>query len=257
MRKLLVLTDLHITPESETIIGLDPAARLRKVLEHAAAHHADADRLILTGDLTNSGTAIEYDRLARNLQTLPWPVTYLLGNHDRRAGFCQRFPEAAVDADGFVQTVVDLPEALLICLDTLDEGGEPKQSGFLCDTRLDWLKSALTGAADRDVIVFLHHPPFLTGFGGMDSIGLRNRSELLAMLNAHGRVRLIVAGHIHRTITGNAEGIPAVTFKSPCHQMPMVLFSPDHSLSVDEPGAYGILLIGKDGAIVAHTEDVF
>jgi len=35
MRKILVFTDLHLLPEGETLIGLDPGARLRQGLGHA------------------------------------------------------------------------------------------------------------------------------------------------------------------------------------------------------------------------------
>ena len=60
---------------------------------------------------------------------------------------------------------------------------------------------------------------------------------------------------MHRTMSGHARGVPYTIFKSPCHQMPMLLGDADSSLSVDEPGAYGILLIHGDG-ITIHTEDV-
>ena len=36
--------------------------------------------------------------------------------------------------------------------------------------------------------------------------------------------------------------------------MPMALGSEDHHISVDEPGAYGIMISTEDG-IVVHTED--
>lgn len=43
-------------------------------------------------------------------------------------------------------------------------------------------------------------------------------------------------------------------FKSPCHQNPLNLVEQYASMSVDEPGAYGIILF--DGVnIIAHTED--
>lgn len=44
-------------------------------------------------------------------------------------------------------------------------------------------------------------------------------------------------------------------FKSPCHQAPLDLIRADSSLSIDEPGAYGLLLLARDG-VIAHSEDV-
>jgi 3',5'-cyclic AMP phosphodiesterase CpdA len=117
-----------------------------------------------------------------------------------------------------------------------------------------WLDAALASAGDRRVIVFTHHPPIDTGFGGMDRIGLRNRDALMACLHRHGNVAQVVSGHIHRTIQGSAGGIPVAILKSPCHQMPMTLGDHDPSLSIDEPGAYGLLLL-TDAGMVVHTED--
>ena len=113
MAKILLMTDLHMTPEGETIIGLDPLARLQAGLHHAAGVHPDADCLILMGDLTHHGLPEEYARLKEALRNLPWPVTLMLGNHDARPAFRATFPEAPTDAAGFVQSIVDLGELRL------------------------------------------------------------------------------------------------------------------------------------------------
>lgn len=256
MQKILVLTDLHITAAGETIIGLDPLERLTAVLAAAQADHPDAAHLILTGDLTHHGTGAEYHRLKHALADLPWPVTYMLGNHDRRAPFRAAFPKAAVTDDGYVQTFHDLPGWRLICLDTLDDPAPPdRHSGILCQARMDWLRETLATTPDR-AVVFLHHPPVVTGFDGMDAIRLRNDQDVLDLLAQFPCAVQLVAGHVHRNISGHAGHLPFVIFKSPCHQMPMKLGAPGSAHSVDEPGAYGILLLG-DGGVVAHSNDVF
>ena len=100
----------------------------------------------------------------------------------------------------------------------------------------------------------MHHPPHPTGFPGMDRIALRNGDEFHRLIRRHGNVRHIVAGHVHRTVSGSFRGVPFSIFKSPVHQQPMDLRACDTSLSVDEPAAYGILLLTPDG-VIAHTED--
>ena len=253
MSKLIVMTDLHVTEDGVQIIGLDPLARLRDGLAHAARHHPDADRLILTGDLTHHGTEAEYRRLRAALDGLPWPVSMTLGNHDRRAGFAAVFPDVARSPDGAVQEVVDIGPVRLILLDTLDEDHVPRHGGRLGAARLDWLRAALAGAEGRASLVFLHHPPFDTGFAGMDRIGLSDADDLLDVLRA-GRAAHVFAGHIHRTIMASVGGIPVSVFKSPCHQMPMLLGAEGSGHSVDEPGAYGLVL-ARGGQVVVHTED--
>jgi len=254
MHKVLVFTDIHILPEGETVIGLDPLARFAQGLAHALEHHPDAARIVLCGDLAHNAAPAEYARLKQALAGCPLPMDLMLGNHDRRAPFLAEFTQTPVTDAGFIQHYQDISDYRLIFLDTLNEEADDTHSGHLCAQRLDWLDQALATAGARRVVVFTHHPPIITGFSGMDWIGLHNRAELIGRLVAHGGVVQIVSGHIHRTIQGAAGGIPVSIFKSPCHQMPMALGFQDPSLSIDEPGAYGIVLLHDDGVIV-HTED--
>ena len=252
MPKILVFTDIHIVPEGKSIIGLDPVERLRKGLDHAARAHPDADRLVITGDLTHYGSTAEYARLKPLLEDRPWPVTLMLGNHDNRPTFRRSFPEAEVDANGFVQSVVEMEGVRLITLDTLHNAALPPHAGHLCADRLDWLRARL-GESETPALVFLHHHAFPSGFPGMDDIALTNAEELRAVLK-DGPVAHVFAGHIHRTIHASIDGLPMTVFKSTCHQMPMMLGVEGSSHSVDEPGAYGIIL--SDGwTTVVHFED--
>lgn len=260
--KALIFTDLHITPAGETIIGLDPAVRFAQGLAHALDRHPDAQHLILLGDLTNTGSDAEYARLAPLLADCPIPITVTMGNHDLRAPLHALFPQAA-DANGFAQSALDLGPTRLLILDTHDYDGQAplEQDGWLCDTRLAWLDAELARAArdGRDVVVFTHHPPCPTGFWAMDAIGLANAPALLSRLHNAPHVKHLICGHIHRTIHASAAnpnggGLPVTILKSPCHQIPMHLGQGTFAESVDEPGAYGILLALKD-TVVVHTED--
>ena len=87
----------------------------------------------------------------------------------------------------------------------------------------------------------------------MDAIKLLNSAVLVDRLR-EGGVAQLISGHVHRTTFGNARRVPWAVFKSPCHQMPMHLDDHSPSVSVDEPGAYGIVLLQPDGVIV-HIED--
>lgn len=255
MNKLLVMTDLHIVAQGETIIGIDPAIRLRSALKHAYRTHGDAKCLLLTGDLTHHGTQVEYERLRDILAEFPLPIHMTLGNHDDRENFLRVFPDTPL-ADGFVQNAFDLDGYRLIILDSLDQSPDNPihHSGLICPTRMAWLQSELRAAEDKEVLIFIHHPPMSVGFDGMDRIGLRNRQELRDLLNEFGNIRHIIAGHVHRTISGSVEGLSFSIFKSPSHQMPMIEKSDDSALSVDEPGAYGILRLSQNRVIV-HSED--
>ena len=257
MTKLLVFTDLHMLPEGHTIIGLDPEARLAQGLAHAARVHPDADRVIVTGDLTHFGDEESYRRLKRVLDGYPIPVSMTIGNHDDRSAFRSVFADVPVDDHGFVQTVIDYPDVRCLVLDTgigLSRDHADHAKGMLCPARLAWLERELIRAGDKPVLIFLHHPPHDTGFAGMDAIKLINGEALYDLLVRFANVRHVIAGHVHRTISGSHRGIPFSVFKSPLHQQPMPFGIDDTSSSVDEPGAYGILLVTPDGLLV-HTED--
>lgn len=251
MTKILLMTDLHLRPAGETIIGIDPWQRLESALTHAMNRHPDAERLILMGDLAHRGKRKVYRALAKRLADLPIPVSLTLGNHDKRGAFLQAFSGTQTDENGFIQSVVDLAGERLILLDTLDEG--PHQHwGRLCEKRRAWLKTTLDGAGEKRVSLFMHHPAFDIGYPGLDAMKLRDADTFLDM--CEGRVAHIFAGHVHRTISASMRGIGLTTFKSTVHQSALMLASWDTSVAVDEPGAYGVVLFTA-GAIVANSDD--
>lgn len=255
MDKLLVVTDVHILSDGQKIIGLDPVARFSAVLSQALRDHPDARALILMGDLTHYGNASAYRILHNLLADCPVPVIPMLGNHDRRDRFLSVFADAPQTDKGHIQHILDLPHHRVITLDSLDGPPYPDRhhAGRLCSARLAWLDAALAGAGERMPLVFIHHPPMDTGIVGMDQIRLVNGDDLLDRLK--GRNAHLFFGHIHRNIAGSTGGVPWTTFKSPCHQGPLDLIHPDSSLSIDEPGAYGVLLLAPKG-VIAHMQDV-
>ncbi|MEM7471350.1 MAG: metallophosphoesterase [Pseudomonadota bacterium] len=252
--KLLVFTDLHIVDVGGEIVGLDPAARFSEGLDHALAQHPDAEGLLLMGDLTHHGRTGQFERLKALLADVPVPITYMLGNHDNRDVFRTVFPEADITSSGHIQRMRELAGCVLITLDTMDLEVDPRHSGVFCAARLDWLKRALVWADGKPVIVAMHHPPVMTGFEGMDRIALQDPEPLRALLRGYAGPLHLLCGHVHRTISGLAEGLSFTVFKSPCHQQPMPFKGAGSDNSVDEPGAYGIVLAGPDG-IIAHSED--
>ena len=247
------MTDIHITSEGSDIIGLNPLERFENVYAIALRDHPDAAFTILMGDLTHHGKIDQYQRLNAALRSSPIPVIPMLGNHDIRDEFLKVFKNAPQDDAGFVQNIIDLDHHRIITLDTKD-GPFGHHAGHLCAKRLAWLKSALATKSHRIPLVFMHHPPFATGIIGMDNINLDNDDEVLDIIAQYPTAHLF-CGHIHRTISGSTRSVAWTMFKSPCHQGVLDFDDPDSSLSVNEPGSYGLLLLTPDG-VVAHSQDV-
>ncbi|MDX3978671.1 phosphodiesterase [Shinella sp.] len=257
MTKLIVFTDLHMVPEGTTIIGLDPYQRLLAGIEHVNRYHADADRVIFTGDLTHRADTMSYERLRDLLSLLVPPAAITIGNHDYRERFLETFTHVMPDENGFVQQAIDFADCRVVLLDTLfapPYDYPMSHAGYLCETRLAWLDRTLSSADGRPVLIFMHHPPHKTGFTGMDAIRLGNEQAFYDLVLKHGNVRHIFAGHVHRTIGGSHRGIPFSIFKSPVHQQPMPFDTPNASLSVDEPAAYGIVVVTEEGLQVHHED---
>lgn len=253
MQKIIVMTDIHLRGVGKKIIGLDPVARFDAALGAALSAHPDAKALILMGDLTHSGRIEEYELMKERIAACPIPVTLMLGNHDERSTFRTVFPDVDVTPHGHVQSVIDLPHHRIITLDTHETDADPHHSGWLCDDRLAWLQDALDGAAERMPLVFAHHPPHDIGLPGMDIIKLMNGDALLDILRGTGAH--LFCGHVHRTISGQAKGVPYTMFKSTCHQAPLDLVAEDSTLSIAEPAAYGLLLL-SERCVIAHSEDI-
>ena len=67
--------------------GLDPHRRFAQALDEVRARHLDADRIIITGDLTHWGEPQAYSALKDALTDLHCPERLLVADHDDRDQF--------------------------------------------------------------------------------------------------------------------------------------------------------------------------
>jgi Icc protein len=251
------LTDLHIKPPGRLAYGIvDTAAALRVAVADLAARRPAPDVVLLTGDLVDAGRPEEYALLRALLAPLACPIYVIPGNHDDRAalraGFADHayLPTGGPLGDGFIQYAIDDHPVRLIGLDTTEPG---KDGGRLCAERLAWLADTLARAPERPTIVFLHHPPFATGIGHMDKIGLADPAPLAALIRRHGQVERLLAGHLHRPIQTRWAGTLASTAPAPCHQVVLDLTPDAASAFVLEPPGYQLHLYRPDTGVVSHT----
>ena len=250
--RLVILSDLHLVPPGEPLYGLDPAAHLARAVELIGRDHADADFLVLLGDLTHAGQAAAYAALAETLAPLSMPFISLTGNHDSRELLRAALPGTDRDPDGFVQALRVLPEASLLTLDTLDEGGG-SAAGTLCPARLAFLERSLAEApADRPLLLFQHHPPFATGLRGMDRIRLDNAEEEWAVIARTRRPDYLFLGHVHRPVFGLWRGIPFHIQRGLAHQIALRLGGSDENRGTHEGCDYAVVDVGPDGIVIHH-----
>lgn len=231
----VVETDRYLPPAVQTLNALDPLP----------------DGVIVSGDLTDFGRPAEYAHLRRMLDGLRMPYYLLAGNHDERAQLAQSFdhlPYLQGTGEFLQYTVEDLP-VRLIMLDTV----VPKAGhGELCERRLAWLADRLAEQPARPTLVAMHHPPFATGIGHMDEIGLlRGAQAFEALVARYPNIERIVCGHLHRTIFRRFGGTVVSTCPSPAHQVVLDLRPQGPSAFVMEPPGFH-LHHWCDGALNTH-----
>jgi 3',5'-cyclic AMP phosphodiesterase CpdA len=204
---------------------IDTPAFLAQAVAGVCRLQPAATAVLITGDLVDLGNAAEYEHLRALLAPLPCPVHLMPGNHDDITTLRQVFAglatlQPAVDAPGLDPHVLfslDLPGLRLVALDTVVPG---QSHGALCAARLAWLERTLAAAPRQPTIVAMHHPPFATGIGHMDAMGLRLGADALAaVLRRHPQVERLVCGHLHRSIQCRFGGTIAMTVPSTAHQI--------------------------------------
>jgi len=176
----------------------------------------------------------------------------LPGNHDDRAALRHYF-EVPRGAGEPIQYAVDLGPLRLVVLDTTAPG---QDSGVLDAERLAWLDSELATASDKPTLVAMHHPPLHAGLPALDEIGLAvaDRRALGEVIERHPQVRRLVAGHMHRTISGALAGRTVLAAPSTYVQARLDFSSHDLQFTT-EPPAFAVHAV-LDGEVLSHVRVV-
>ena len=214
--KLIHISDIHLTIPGERMGGLDPHRRFAQALSDVRDNHGDAQRIIITGDLTHWGEPGAYDALKEAIAPMDIPVRLMIGNHDDRAAFLAAFEGHPQDANGFINHAEDIGDLRLIYLDSC---APMTHAGHFGQERCDWLGAQLETATRARL--FLHHNPMTLGLPAEDKIALvaEDRPLFRALLEAHrDRIEYIHFGHVHAPIHGTVCGIPFCSVPSTGNQ---------------------------------------
>ena len=249
--KVIQISDLHFVPDGEHLHGIDPKLRLRSCISDVNRIAGDADLCVLTGDLADRGEVAAYQSLASELSALHMPYIVMAGNHDIRENLLDVFKDAHRDENGFVQGQYLSDVATLLFLDTLEPG---THSGVYCDKRLEWLEAQLAQNKQRDVYLFMHHPPFDIGIPALDRIRLRESLDLQDTLARAENIRHIFFGHVHRPVSGSYNGIPFSSLPGTNHQVTLDFKTADFLSYSHERPAFAIIELAPEHTIV-HLQD--
>ncbi|MCF8571940.1 metallophosphoesterase [Gordonia sp. HY002] len=199
------ISDLHFCGDS------DRRDRINGVLDYLRDRCGGAtniDALVVSGDLTDEGSAEQYREAADTLVT-GIPTLTLLGNHDDRAAYRSvSRPDDSGDPYAPVNSVLQLDGLLILALDSSIPG---HNQGAISEETLAWASDQIAAAGDVPVLVAFHHPPTAVGMPFMDTIAQTDPSGLEAFVRAHPAIIGLVCGHIHSPSAGVFAGVPVTT----------------------------------------------
>ncbi len=235
MAVVLQLTDTHLTGDPSGLVhGIDPAARLRDVLDAWRRRDQQADLVLLTGDVADDGSPVAYEAVADCLQGIGAPVLAIPGNHDLPEPLAERFgPMVPWEAAGwrivpFDTTIpretagaIDVPAALAE-LDRLD---------------------------DRPTVVAVHHPPVPRSTHPW--FQLAGAAELLDGLAERPHVRAVVSGHVHEPYELHLPGLPAL-LSGPSTYVAISHHGDEYVLEAERPRGARVLTLGDDGSLTTE-----
>jgi 3',5'-cyclic-AMP phosphodiesterase len=248
------ITDLHIKPPRELAYRrVDTAGALTRLIAQLKDLRPRPAIVVATGDLVDDASEAAYAHLDRLLAPLDLPLAVIPGNHDNRdlmrRVFCgQRYTQPS----GAANLLLALGALDLFLLDS-SVPGQPY--GELDRATLSWLDVSLASSDNRPALVFLHHPPFVTGIAHMDRQNLQNARDLAAVVASHPRVRLVAAGHVHRAVTTVFAGVAATVCPAPNHAVDLDLLDASAPAFQIEPPAFHLhawSAAGRFGHLVTH-----
>jgi 3',5'-cyclic AMP phosphodiesterase CpdA len=216
------ISDLHIKRPGVLAYGqVDTAAALTRCVATLNAFRPRPELVVISGDLADTPVAEEYEHLNRLLAPLEIGFAAVPGNHDSR-----ELMRAALPKGGYAQSTGALNSLHAVGpldLVLLDSSVPGKPHGELEAATLAWLDATLALSSTRPALIFLHHPPFVTGIHHMDVQNLRNAGALANVLRQHPRARLVAAGHVHRAALTQFFGVPATICPAPNHAVALDL----------------------------------
>ena len=238
--RVLQLTDTHLfAADDATLLGVDTKATLRQVCDYAVKRHGLPDLVLATGDLAHEGEARAYEFFLSLVDEYTHaPVAWIPGNHDSgpvMAGF------ASVIRGRYQHGPWEF-----VLLDSHIEGKVP---GRLGRDEIRRLSDSLEDSPAQHIVIAVHHHLLPIDAGWLDEQRVADADDLLRIVEADSRVRLLVCGHIHQEVDTHWNGIRVLATPSTCFQF--LPRSESFALDVKAPGCRWFEFY-EDGTF--HTE---
>ncbi|MCU0552340.1 MAG: 3',5'-cyclic-AMP phosphodiesterase [Leptolyngbya sp. Prado105] len=243
--RIAQVTDLHLFAESDQcLLGMPTLRSLNVLITQLRQLAPQPDLLLLTGDLSQDGSADSYHHVQRLLSPLGIATYWLPGNHDRVEIMERSLTQFHADKSFRKRNWQ------FILLNSQDPGCV---HGRISKESLNWLDRQLAQNPNVPTLVSLHHPPFLVNSTWLDTSTLQNSPELFKVLDRHAQVKLVVFGHIHQEFQHQRKAVTYLGTPSTCIQFARA--SDKFALGEEEPG-FRLLELYSDGTWKSQVKRV-
>ncbi len=199
------MTDIHIGFAPDEKPEELNRTRFRATLQRILDGPNRPDMMVLSGDITDNGDLDSFEKTSALLTDCPFPVWPMVGNHDTREALVEAFPQVALDG-GFLHYAIEDEGLRILLLDTLENG---RHGGAFCEARAEWLGAQLDAAPHTPTVIFMHHPPVVSGISWMDPLpGEPWIQRFGGVVEGRGQIVAIHCGHLHRPLAATFRGIP-------------------------------------------------
>ncbi len=204
------LSDTHLLAGGALLGGqVDTTAHLRETAARLRVAAADADVLVVSGDVADLGEPDAY-RVARDLLVpvadgLGIPIVWTAGNHDERPAMRQAL---ALPGESLapIDSVIEVNGLRLVALDSSLPGWH---HGGFDEGQAAWLAGVLADAPPLGSVLVMHHPPLPYRTRLMRLLEFRDEQRLAEVLDG-ADVRAILSGHLHINGSGTFAEIPVI-----------------------------------------------
>ncbi len=225
------ISDTHLAGWGKKTFNVAPMAEnLTRCVAHINALNPQPDVVLVTGDISNNGTADECERAADILGHLNCPFYVIPGNHDNRETLVSVFGETAcpTESKDFVNYVIEGYPIRLIALDSTIPNAP---GGEICEARAAWLDDRLREAKKQPTVIFMHHPPVKFGVVETDIDGFIGADRLGNVIEKYDNIERLICGHIHLPALAKWRG--TIVSTAPSIGMRLVL-----DLTLELPSGY-------------------
>jgi len=215
-------------------------------------HLPKAHLVLVTGDITSTGQAEEFNHAVNLLNRFEMPFYVIPGNHDDRDILRSAFGKQAcpVEYEGEIDYVIEDSDPRLIALDSTLPGSP---DGEITEAQASLLDARLNEKPTQPTMVFMHHPPIKCGILETDGDGFVGKELLGSVISKHHHVEQIICGHIHVPINTSWSYTVISTAPSMGMQLVLDLTLKRESEFVLEAPAYHVHYWTTDKNFITHA----